>query len=190
MRLVVAIEGAAGKKAKRDVIVEKIEVWQPNPDDENVDAVPYVKVDTSKLEGEIDYEETFRIIPGLPEHQIPWPKKGKPQLQAYESDTLRISSEDQTYSPQLLHPPMPVSVIDELRNKYSKFRDDYDEDFTLTKLFEEEREESKKGVGGSMKTPTMLLNELKAKERQNKPPPVLSESYLRAIGKVMAKNLA
>ena len=69
---------------------------------------------------------------------IPWPdgnktdelvgvdpnKKRAPETQP--SDTPAKLVEKPTFFPTLLMEPLPSSIIDELRNKYSKFRDRHD----------------------------------------------------------------
>ncbi|KAK5149367.1 hypothetical protein LTS14_010975, partial [Recurvomyces mirabilis] len=62
-----------------------------------------------------------RVIPGT-NTMIPWPETVPEETPDHDDDTLRITVEEQTFRPFLLSPPMPLSVIDELRNRYSKFR--------------------------------------------------------------------
>lgn len=64
---------------------------------------------------------------------IPWPKETEPAVRDYDGDTLRIDSEAETHYPRLTSPPMPASVLDELRNKYSKMRRRHEQGF-LQKL--------------------------------------------------------
>ena len=86
-------------------------------------------------------EETFeRWLE--PQHiRIPWPEKKEPNLADEKMDTLRVQTEVQSFLPTLLIPPMPVSVIDEMRNKYGVFRDRHDDDFVAKKTAEDKAAE-------------------------------------------------
>lgn len=70
--------------------------------------------------------------------RIPWPAVDEPEYKDEDVDTLRIQVEDKSFLPTLLRPPMPPSVIDELRNKFSKFRDRHDDDYIAKKIKEDE----------------------------------------------------
>ena len=77
-----------------------------------------------------------------PQHiRIPWPKKEEPIYRDEPNDTLRIKTDEQTFLPTLLRPPMPMGVIDELRNKYSKMRDRHDPEWVEKKMAEDEAAE-------------------------------------------------
>jgi len=69
--------------------------------------------------------------------KIPWPTVEEPMYKDADVDTLRIQVEDKSFLPTLLRPPMPPSVIDELRNKFSKFRDRHDDDYVAKKVKED-----------------------------------------------------
>ena len=80
-----------------------------------------------------------------PQHlRIPWPDKKPPAFRDEEADTLRIDSEEQTFLPTLLRPPMPMGIIDELRNRYSKFRDRHEDEWLEKKKAEDEAVEREK----------------------------------------------
>lgn len=75
----------------------------------------------------------------LPQNiSVPWPEKDDPGHQDEAVDTLRINVEDKTFLPTLLRPPMPNSVIDELRNRYGKFRDRHDDEWIAMKEAEDD----------------------------------------------------
>ncbi|KAI9882070.1 MAG: hypothetical protein M1823_006191 [Watsoniomyces obsoletus] len=154
----------------RDVVVQKIElrdVWHDR---------------------HLGIHRRTRIIPGL-EEQVPWPRKEPREEPEHDIDTLRLDVEAQTWVPTLLTPPMPTSVIDELRNKYSQFRDRHDEDFVAKKTAEDEAERNKrKSLQEAATTP---LQEAKRRERQERKArgfPELTPDMLAKIGEVMARN--
>ena len=132
-----------------------------------------------------------RIIAGVvPELRIPYPEKKKIEYEDHNVDTLRIEVENRTWVPTLRNPPMPPSIIDELRNKYSKFRTRHDDEFIAKK----QEEDYMADVIKTANTKRMLtpLKELHRKERAEKKargPPELSEEMLERIGEVMAKNM-
>jgi large subunit ribosomal protein L24 len=79
-----------------------------------------------------------RYIPGT-DIRLPWPAK-KPAEEEIEhpGDTPRIDVEKQTFVPVLLEAPLPTTVIDELRHKYSKFRKRHDDEYIAKKIAEDE----------------------------------------------------
>ncbi|KAL8649373.1 MAG: hypothetical protein Q9226_005598 [Calogaya cf. arnoldii] len=129
-------------------------------------------------------------------HLIPWPKKEKPQFEDHDDDTLRIDVEQETWVPTLLKTPMPSAVIDELRNKYSKFRTRHEDSYVEMKedmdRKTKERESELRWGGGTpraMLTPVQELNrqrriERKGVEEENK----LTEEVLAGIGETMARK--
>ena len=129
-----------------------------------------------------------RIIPGL-DIKVPWPKKPPKEQSEHDVDTLRMDVELKTWIPTLLAPPMPATVIDELRNKYSKFRDRHDEAYVAKKVAEDDAARArKKRLGQAASTPQQ---EAKRKERREKKAlgyGDLSDQILAKIGEVMAKN--
>ncbi|WEW55429.1 hypothetical protein PRK78_000860 [Emydomyces testavorans] len=77
-----------------------------------------------------------RYISGL-DVEIPWPETEAPDYKDEPHDTLRIEVEAKTYVPSLQSFPMPESLIDELRNKYSKFRTRHDPEYIAKKQEED-----------------------------------------------------
>ena len=73
-----------------------------------------------------------RYISGL-DIQVPWPEGRPIEYNAEEADTLRIDVEDRTFVPTLMTPPMPLGIIDELRNKYSKYRIRHEPEYVARK---------------------------------------------------------
>jgi large subunit ribosomal protein L24 len=146
------------------------------------------KTSIAELRGD---EEPSRFIAGLePPTRIPYPEVEPETFEDHDDDTLRIEVESKTWVPTLLSPPMPPSIIDELRNKYSRFRDRHDDAYIARKLREDEEALERTKTGKKMMTP---LKELRKKERmENKArgKPVLGEEMLAKIGEVMARNQA
>lgn len=127
---------------------------------------------------------------------LPYPKPAPPEHQDHPSDTLRIKVEEETWVPSLLRQPMPENVIDELRNKYSKFRTRHDDAYIAKKMQEEAEAAWKKGKAGvgfggmdvRMMTPGMEKRWREAMERKARKEPELSEDILGRIGEVMMRN--
>ena len=140
-----------------------------------------------ELKGE---DPPSRFIAGLkPAMLIPYPEKEPETFEDNDCDTLRIEVEEQTWVPTLLKPPMPGSIIDELRGKYSKFRDRHDEAFIAKKIQEDvEAEERKKSIR-KMDTPLKELHRKERAEKKARGKPQLSEELLSKIGEVMARNM-
>ena len=154
----------------RDVIVKKIEqgnVWHDR---------------------QLGLRKWSRYIPGL-NIKIPWPiVPPKPEETEHDADTPRLRVEARTWVPSLLRPPMPPSVIDELRNKYSLFRDRHDEDYIEEKLQVEEEKSARLSMA-SMTSPTMELRKRDKKERVGMGRrATLTDEQLARIGEVMAKS--
>lgn len=140
-----------------------------------------------ELKGE---DPPSRFIAGLkPATLIPYPETDPEVFEDNDCDTLRIEVEEQTWVPTLLKPPMPSSIIDELRGKYSKFRDRHDEAFLAKKVQEDvEAEERKKSIM-KMMTPLKELHRKERAEKKARGKPQLSEEMLSKIGEVMARNI-
>ncbi|KAJ5500480.1 hypothetical protein N7453_009531 [Penicillium expansum] len=99
-----------------------------------------------------------RYVSGL-DVEIPWPLEEEPVITDGEMDTTRMAVEASTFTPTLEQPPMPSTVIDELRNKYSRFRTRHDPEYLKEKMKEDYRKEYRKTV--SMMTPKTDAKNLK-----------------------------
>lgn len=88
----------------------------------------------------VDLPKHTRYISGL-DIEIPWPEVEKQKFEDQPIDTLRIHVEDKSYIPSLQTFPMPSSVIDELRNKYSKYRTRHDPEYIQQKQKQAAQEE-------------------------------------------------
>ncbi|KAJ9665107.1 hypothetical protein H2201_004767 [Coniosporium apollinis] len=116
---------------------------------------------------------------------IPWPERTKPDEVDNDVDTLRITVEEKTFVPQLLSPPFPNSVIDELRNKYSVFRTRHDDDFIAQKEALDEEAEEKRRSGVVMRTPLQELHAREREARKAQGKPELSEEMLAKLGEIV-----
>ncbi|KAK4455039.1 hypothetical protein QBC34DRAFT_391398 [Podospora aff. communis PSN243] len=130
-----------------------------------------------------------RIIPGE-NVKIPWPKiEPRPKFE-YDCDTKRAEVEERTYVPTLLTPPMPQSVLDELRGRYSKFRTRHEPEYIAKIEAQEAEKEARKKSAKTMLLPVQELNRKLRAERRALGQPVLTEEMLEKIGQVIAKNRA
>ncbi|MCJ1313273.1 hypothetical protein MMC25_006950 [Agyrium rufum] len=133
-----------------------------------------------------------RFIKGvIPRIFIPRPEKEAIEPTEHDGDTLRIEVEERTFVPTILSPPMPPSIIDELRNKYSKFRDRHDEDFVAKKEAEDrEKIEEKARMRMKMMTPLQELHRKERAERKARGWPGITDETLAKVGETMEKNLS
>lgn len=131
-----------------------------------------------------------RYVAGTePRIYIPFPEKPIEKNIDYEIDTLRIEVEEKTWTPTLFQPPMPTSIIDELRNKYSIFRDRHDEDYIRKRdrlAAELANERSEKAE--LMLTPLEGYHRMKMLEKSRTVQKPLDNEMLSNIGELMARN--
>ncbi|KAI9891872.1 MAG: hypothetical protein M1814_002257 [Vezdaea aestivalis] len=118
---------------------------------------------------------------------LPWPEKSLPEKVTHDIDTSRLDSESKTWVPTLKSPPAPPSVLDELRNRYSKFRARH-EDWYVEQKESEERAKTGLNDGSSMLTPLQEIKSKVAKEKAAQGPPSITFDMWVVIGKAMAKN--
>ncbi|KAH6674492.1 hypothetical protein B0J14DRAFT_617202 [Halenospora varia] len=126
-----------------------------------------------------------RIIPGL-NIKVPWPKKEPTVYEDQPIDTLRLEVETKTFVPTLLTPPMPRSVIDELRNKFSVFRTRHEPEYIEAKMAEDKEKEEKKKMAALMRTPLKEVNRRERKLRKAKGKGKLTPEMLETIGRMIA----
>nr|POE85497.1 hypothetical protein CFP56_43813 [Quercus suber] len=162
----------------RDVIIEElVKIEDPENDD-----IPRWQRDP-----DVDAPEPIRAIPGS-NIIIPRPERvPKDPEEVYDADTKLIQLEEPTFRPYLLHPPMPMSVIDELRNKYSKFRTRHTWEYIEKKEAEDARQESRGKLMQGMLTPLQQLAEIRKKRAVQRE---LSDGQLARIGEAIAKERA
>ncbi len=132
--------------------------------------------------------EWSRVVPGL-NVSIPWPARPEEEAKDHEGDTLRIDAEKRTFVPTLLRPPMPAVVIDELRGRYSRFRTRHEPEYVARLEAEERaREEQKRLVAESMRTPLQEFHRAERAGKKKKGKPRLTLEMLEKIGEVIARN--
>lgn len=143
---------------------------------------------TPSLEQRLGHPERY-IVGTEPRSYIPLPEKPKVEHKDHDVDTLRIEVEQRTWTPTLYHAPMPRTVIDELRNKYSVFRDRHDPSYVkgreeLVIKIEEDRRKKEE----MMITPLQEYHRMKKLEKSQMKEKPLDKETLRMIGEVMARN--
>ncbi|CRG85351.1 hypothetical protein PISL3812_02444 [Talaromyces islandicus] len=76
---------------------------------------------------------------GIP---IPWPNEDvTPTIEDNDVDSLRQEVEHETYVPSMQYAPFESTIIDELRNKYSKYRTRHDPEWVKAKKMEDLKKE-------------------------------------------------
>lgn len=129
-----------------------------------------------------------RMIPGL-NKIIPWPKQDpKPPAKDNDCDTLRKEVDLKTFVPSLLRAPMPTTVIDELRNKYSIFRTRHDEEYIAAKVAEDQAKQEQKKLMEQMRTPLKDAKRQERKLRKAKGKGTLTKGMLARIGEVISRK--
>ncbi|GIZ43367.1 hypothetical protein CKM354_000659700 [Cercospora kikuchii] len=138
----------------------------------------------------LEVVDGFRVIPGSNTF-LPWPEKDElpEEHEEYEDDTLRHAVEERTFRPFLIRPPMPLSVIDELRNKYSRFRTRHEYDYKVQKELEDAKVEERKGLMKTMRTPLQELAEVREKQKAAHQKE-LTEEQMAKIGEIIAQERA
>ncbi|KLJ08477.1 hypothetical protein EMPG_16077 [Blastomyces silverae] len=126
VRLVVPLHNSETGKVE-DVVVKHMYGGEPYMDH------PY-GVDTPKH---------TRYISDL-DVEIPWPQPAAPTHADEPADTLRIDVEDRTHIPSVNAYPFPTTIIDELRNKFSKFRTRHDPEWVAQKEEEDRKMEERR----------------------------------------------
>lgn len=120
-------------------------------------------------------------------------QKKKAAEKDQEVDTLRFEVEDKTWIPTLLRAPMPASVVDELRNKYSRYRTRHEPAYQAA-LDEKQRERAaykewmKQGAGGMLLSPAKEARMMEVERLRKKGREGLRREVLERIGEVMANQ--
>ncbi|KAJ2905240.1 uncharacterized protein MKZ38_005942 [Zalerion maritima] len=129
-----------------------------------------------------------RVVPRL-NIAIPWPTQKEQEKPTHKDDTVRIDLERTTFVPTLLRPPMPPTVINEMRNYYSRYRTRHEDEWVAKKeKADEDHKARSRHQELSMRTPLQSMHLLKRLKRKLVGPPRLSEDVLERIGQVIAKN--
>jgi large subunit ribosomal protein L24 len=135
------------------------------------------------------YKTWRRYVPGL-NITIPWPERDVPEPKETPADTKRDDFEATTFIPTLLTPPIPEAVIDELRNRFSKFRTRHEPWYIAKKEAEEAEKHARNKGADYMLTPLEELHRQQRAARKALGQPQLSDEMLEKIGRVIAKNKA
>lgn len=124
-----------------------------------------------------------------PQHiRIPWPEKKEDNFVDEAEDTLRVETEKQTFLPTLMIPPMPDGIIDELRNKYSRYRDRHDDEYVARKEAEDAAEEAER-LRQQASLPRGARNVARVRSTGRRDPDnVLSDAIAARIGRHMAAS--
>ncbi|CAJ2511582.1 Uu.00g072070.m01.CDS01 [Anthostomella pinea] len=142
----------------------------------------------SKLHDRVSGKKAWkRVVPGL-NVNIPWPRKGEDSTRDTKADTLRIDVEAKTFVPTLLRPPMPETVIDELRGRYSRFRTRHEPEYIARLEAEAQAKKDRAKLMESMRTPLQELHRAERANNKKKGKPRLTVEMLEKIGEVIAKN--
>lgn len=128
-----------------------------------------------------------RVVPGI-NVVIPWPEVKAPEYQTYAGDTVRENVENRSFYYNLLSPPMPDQVLDELRNKYSKFRTRHEDWYIRKKEAEEAADKAREESVLSMQTPLEEYHAMQREIRAARGEPELTDEMLEKLGSVMAQK--
>ncbi|KAM4066864.1 KOW domain-containing protein [Hirsutella rhossiliensis] len=163
-------------KQVRDVIINQLKAVAPNMQSENM-----------TLDRWENGNKWDRVVPGI-NVVIPWPEVKAPVYQAADADTVREQVEERSFYYGLLSAPMPEQVIDELRNKYSKFRTRHEPWYVEKKEAQEAAKKERAEPALSMQTPLADYHERQRELRDNGKEPRLTEPMLMRLGKFMARQ--
>ncbi|KAL1998095.1 hypothetical protein VTN02DRAFT_6875 [Thermoascus thermophilus] len=160
VRLVVALDDPVTGNSK-DVLVKHVHAGEPFLEREYGSNIP----------------RHTRYIAGE-NIEIPWPTERPLQLKDEAWDTLRMEVETPTWIPSLLRAPFPPSVLDELRNKFSKYRTRHDPEFVEAKKMEDLKQEYLQSR--TLLTPMGEFREMMRKKKEQR-----SKAKLDADGNVV-----
>jgi large subunit ribosomal protein L24 len=161
----------------RDVIVDRMDIPESNWDEDEGETPLARLIPSTNLEIE------------TPE-PLPESKDDESNPEYLISDTYRNEVENVTFEPVLATPPFYPSIIDELRNKYSKFRRRHTDDFIEKMIAIDAKSNLKKGSAELMTTPTKdLFRKQKAQSKAIAKKQVLTDETLNILGTYMQRKL-
>ncbi|KAF4464559.1 KOW motif containing [Fusarium albosuccineum] len=160
----------------RDVVINQLKAVAPN-----------MKSPNMTLDRWENGKKWDRLVPGI-NVVIPWPAVEAPEEQTHPGDTIREKVEDRTFYYNLLSPPMPEPVIDELRNKFSKFRTRHEEWYVQQKEAEEAAKRAREETVLSMQTPLQEFHAQQRELRAAQGEPELSDEMLEKLGAIIAQK--
>jgi large subunit ribosomal protein L24 len=161
------------------------------PRDVIIDRLEKITVHPGQASGLSDLDDDdrtdMRVIAGT-NTIIPWPVvPEESEEEEFDDDTPRITVDEVTFRPYLLYPPMPNSAIDELRNKYSKFRTRHTYEFEQKREAYAARDERRERLSKTMRTPLQELAEMRARQKAAEERQ-LTDEQLAKIGEVMSRG--
>ncbi|KAH6983229.1 hypothetical protein BKA56DRAFT_671937 [Ilyonectria sp. MPI-CAGE-AT-0026] len=128
-----------------------------------------------------------RVVPGI-NVVIPWPEVHVPEYTTQAADTIREQVEDRTFYYSLLSPPMPEQVLDELRNKFSKFRTRHEGWYVQKREADEAAMKARQESVLSMQTPLQEFHAMQRELRAAQGEPELTDEMLEKLGAVIAQK--
>jgi large subunit ribosomal protein L24 len=128
-----------------------------------------------------------RVVPGI-NVVIPWPEVQAPEESTYPIDTVREKVEERTFYYGLLSPPMPEQVLDELRNKFSKFRTRHEEWYVQQREAEAAAKKAQQEPAPSMQTPLEEYHAMQREIRAARGEPELTDEMLEKLGAIIAQK--
>lgn len=162
----------------RDSIIRELKAIPPNMQSENM------TLDRWEHGNKWD-----RVVPGI-NVVIPWPEVKVPEFVTQDADTTREQVEDRTFYYNLLSPPMPSPVLDELRNKYSRFRTRHEGWYIAQKMSEVEAKKKRHELLVSMQSPAAELGIRNQEVKAAKGEPELTDEMLEKLGQIIAQTKA
>lgn len=127
-----------------------------------------------------------RYIAGL-DIPVPWPKDERKDFQAETADTLAVDVNYRSFSPSVLFLPLPDSVVDEIRNKYSWRRTGHTQEYVQQKIREDAEEQWKKRR--RMLLPQQEYWERQAKQKEARGKPEVTKETTDLIRNMQAATL-
>lgn len=162
----------------RDTIIRQLKANPPNMQSENM-----------TLERWEHGNKWDRVVPGI-NVVIPWPEVTVPDYVTHDADTARDQVEDRSFYYNLLSPPMPSPVLDELRNKYSRFRTRHEGWYVAKKEAEADAKQRRHEMLVSMQTPGDELGAQREGAKAAKGEPELTDEMLEKLGQIIAQTKA
>ena len=160
----------------KDAIISELRPIAPN--------MQSVNMTFERWEHGIKYD---RLVPAL-NMTIPWPAATVPEVTTHEGDTARDEVDNRTFFYNLLTPPMPDQILNELRNPYSRFRTRHEAWYIEKKEAEDAAKKGRANMLKSMQTPEDELSEKRRKAKAERGEPELTDEMLAKIGEVMIKS--
>ena len=177
----------------RSIPLEYLRLVYPLPDPETgvprdvvVDRLYCVGRNYDKVTKE--WDNGNRVISGT-DTIIPWPELDEPVPETHDDDTTASAVSEITFQPPLIYAPFPVSIIDELRNKYSKFRTRHEPEYIEQKELEFEKIDKRKELINTVRTPLRELQDVRRAQKEAAQTE-LTDEQLAKIGEVMAAEMA